>query len=108
MEECHVACGGPAVGYHFIRVKSGHIVDSVPQRYEEVPNGETLPLKVCKELDGKDHIGGILQVYIFILELPSGRVMPVFFGTMLERASVWSAYVFLGQAVASASAEAAD
>ena len=39
--------------------------DSVPQRYEEVPNGETLPLKVCKELGGKDHIGEISQVIYF-------------------------------------------
>lgn len=68
--------------------------NSVPQRYEEVPNGETLPLKVCKELGGKDHIGEILQVYIFILELTVGRVMPVISGTRLGRASVW-----LGSAV---------
>ena len=71
--------------------------DSVPQRYEEVPNGETLPLKVCKELGGKDHIGEILQVYIFILELTVGRVMPVISGTSPGRASVWSAYVVWGR-----------
>ena len=71
--------------------------DSVPQRYEEVPNGETLPLKVCKELGGKDHIGEILQVYIFILELTVGRVMPVISGTKLGRASASSAYVVWGR-----------
>ena len=54
------------------------------------PKGETLPLKVCKELGGKEHIGEILQVYIFILELTVGRVMPVISVTRLERASVWS------------------
>ena len=30
------------------------------------PKGETLPLKVCKELGGKDHIGEISQVDMFI------------------------------------------
>ena len=30
------------------------------------PKGETLPLKVCKELGGKEHIGEISKVDMFI------------------------------------------
>ena len=46
--------------------------DSIPQRYEEVPNGETLPLIVCKEFDGKEHIGEISKDDMFI-SLNPGR-----------------------------------
>ena len=37
------------------------------------PKGETLPLKVCKELGGKEHIGEISRVDMFIsLKSPPG------------------------------------